>query len=106
MLAILCYEKVTVEYDPWDLAKLFNINPADLQNAVQELEKVYDPSCLQPLVRFIVDTHNTRHLYMPLIDRKVRPMVLRAKDLYRKSGKFARLTKAEKREMLRRHDAA
>ena len=105
-LLILCYQSPTVEYDAWDLAELFQIHIADFRKAVQELENIYDPYYHQPLISFLRDENNISHLHLPLVDRRVRPMVLRARYLYQKSGRFSRRTREEKEERLRRDEAA
>jgi len=105
-LLILCYQRPTVEYDPWDLAELFHVHIADFKNAIQELESKYDPFYNQPLINFLKDEKNKIHLYVPLINRRIRPMIMRALSLYRKSGKFSRLSRAEKEKLLRNDEAA
>ena len=105
-LLILCYQSPTVEYDAWDLTELFQIHIADFRKAIQELEGIYDPYYHQPLICFLRDENNVSHLHLPLVDRRVRPMVLRARYLYQKSGRFSRRTREEKEERLRRDEAA
>ena len=105
-LLMLYYEKGQLAYDPYDLADTLSVNPADLQNSVQELEQVCDPIYHRPLVAFLRDEHNLLHLYIPIVDHRVRPMNTRAIDLYRQAGEFSRLTREEKEERLRRDVAA
>jgi len=105
-LLMLYYEKGMLEYDPYDLADTLSINPADLQNSIQELEQVYDPNYHRPLVAFLRDEHNFLRLYIPIVDDRVRPMNTRAIDLYRQAGEFSILTREEKEELLRRSRAA
>ncbi|MFZ9835418.1 MAG: hypothetical protein ACO3D2_05235 [Holophagaceae bacterium] len=105
-LLMMCYENCSLIYDHYDLADYLAINRADFQNSVQELERTYDPYFNRPLVEFYRDENNLRHLYMPIVDRKIRPKVLQAKDLYRQTGRFSRLTREQKEELLGRHEAA